>query len=94
MPQIQPARFDAAHKDWLEDLKVGDLVVYTQARCYDVFPWNGEDILVYPGDWLHGRVEETSLAEHPELRRYLPDTFDSEAAKPRDTSYDRRVGRG
>ncbi len=80
MPQIQPARFDEAHKAWLEDLKVGDLVVYTQARCYDVFRWEDEDILVMPGDWLHGRVEETSLAEHPELRRYLPDTFDTEAA--------------
>lgn len=80
LPQPQPARFGEGHKAWLEDLKVGDLVVYTQARTYDVFPWDGEDILVHPGDWLHGRIEDSTLAEHPELRRYIRDEFNTEAA--------------
>ena len=94
VPQRQPARFQAGHEGWLEDLKVGDLVVYTLARCYDVFPWNGEDILVYPGEWLHGRVEDVSVADDPSLRRYLPDTFDTEATKRPPTERDARVGRG
>ncbi len=78
-PEILPARFAAGHQDWLETVKVGDLVVFTQARAYDVFQFENEDIIVYPGCWLHGRVEETSMADHPELRRYLPDSFDTEA---------------
>jgi hypothetical protein len=78
MPQIQPARFDQRHIERLDTLKVGDLVVYTQARAYDVFNWKGEDILVYPGNWIHGRVEESSIND-PSKRRYLLDNFDTEA---------------
>jgi hypothetical protein len=78
-PAILPARFDEGHRAWLETVKVGDLVVYTQARAYDVFTWHDEDFIVYPGCWLHGRVENTSISDHPELRRYMKDSFDTAA---------------
>lgn len=92
-PAILPGRFDEGHIEWLSQLKVGDLVVFTQARAYDTFRWNDEDIIVFPGCWLHGIVEDTAIADHPELRRYLPDTFDTEAVQWRPTSRDPRVGR-
>jgi hypothetical protein len=71
-----PARFDAAHQEWLSTLKVGDLVIYVQSRAYDVFVWEGEDIIVYPGNWIHGLVDETSIALYPELRRFEREHFD------------------
>ena len=52
------------------DLKAGDLIVYNQARVYDHFRWEHEDILVYPGYWVLGIVKDGVLVEHPELRRY------------------------
>lgn len=70
----KPARFDAGHIEWLQDLKVGDLVVYIQARVYDVFQHDGQDILVYPGDFIQAVVEGTSL-DDPKARRYEKDEF-------------------
>ena len=81
-PAILPARFAEGHREWLETVKVGDLVVYTQARAYDIFTYKDEDFIVYPGCWLHGTVEHASIADHPELRRYMKDSFDTEAPKP------------
>ncbi len=54
----------------INDIKVGDLVVFAQSRVYTTFKWGDADILVYPGNWLYGVVEEHHLVEHPELRRY------------------------
>lgn len=79
----RPPRFDDAHRAWLETVKVGDLVVYVQSRVYDFFVWEGEDILVYPGNWLHGVVDDSMLALHPELRRFEGEQFDDAPhAKP------------
>ena len=79
MPQIQHATFDERHRERLDTLKVGDLVIFTQARAYDVFQWLGADIVVYPGNWLHGKLEEGAIVAIPGLRRYMQDTFDTEA---------------
>ncbi len=54
----------------LENLKVGDLVVFVNSRTYDYFRWGNDDILVYPGNWLYGVVTETHVADHPEVRRF------------------------
>lgn len=70
----KPARFDRGHESWLQDLKVGDLVVYIQARVYDVFKHDGHDILVYPGDWIQAVVEDSTLSD-PSRRRYEQDEF-------------------
>lgn len=64
------ARFGLGHERLLSDLKVGDLVVYTSARIYDVFAWENEDILLYPGNFIHAVIERSHLADHPEARRY------------------------
>lgn len=52
------------------DLKLGDIVVYNQARVFDHFRFHASDILVYPGYWILGIVKDGVLVEHPELRRY------------------------
>lgn len=57
------------------ELEVGDLVLFTNARVLDYFHFEGEDILVYPGNWLHGVVTGIHLADHPEQRRYEPENF-------------------
>lgn len=79
LPQRQPARFDEGHKAWLEDLAVGDLVTFQQARSYDVFQWRGVDILVFPGDWIFGKLTSGPLVDQPHLRRYMQDSFDTAA---------------
>jgi hypothetical protein len=77
-PAVLPPRFSAGHQERLALLKPGDLVVYTQARAYDVFNFMGEDILVYPGCWIHGVVEDASINDVSK-RRYLEDSFDTAA---------------
>lgn len=57
------------------ELAVGDLVVFTNARVLDHFTWEGDDILVYPGNWLHGVVTGIHLATNPDLRRYEREDF-------------------
>lgn len=65
--------FTPMHAGLLDSLKVGDLVVFTNARVYDTFKWENEDILVYPGCWIHGVVTDTHLDNFPSLRRYEPE---------------------
>jgi len=65
--------FSAGHQEWLSSLKVGDLAIYVQSRVYDDFEYDGQRILVYPGNWILGIVDETTLA--PELRRYEGDEY-------------------
>ena len=77
----KPARFDAGHEEWLRDLKVGDLVIYIQARIYDVFQHDGQDIIVYPGDWIQAVVEDSTLSD-PARRRYEKDDY-SDPTPPR-----------
>lgn len=69
-PRPPPVVFTEGHRARIEDLSIGDLVVYVTSRVYDHFQWREHDILVYPGNWLLGVVTETHLAERPELRRY------------------------
>lgn len=92
-PRRQPAVFGEAHLASLDTVKVGSLVVFTQSRAYDVFRWEGRDIIVFPGQWLHGVLEGVPIAERPELRRYMLDTFDT-AAPEKPVVRDARVGRG
>lgn len=72
VPRCPPPRFGVGHVDALVEIAVGSLVVYNKARIYDTFRWEGEDFLVYPGNWIHGVVEDTYLAENPDVRRYEP----------------------
>ena len=58
-----------------DELKPGDLIVYIQSRVYDVFEWEGEDILVYPGNWIMGVADSMTITD-AELRRYERDEFD------------------
>lgn len=58
------------------ELSVGDLVLFVNARILDHFHWEGDDILVYPGNWLHGVVTGIHLADHPDERRYEPENFE------------------
>jgi hypothetical protein len=51
------------------DVKAGDLVVYNNARVYDTFRHEEDDILVYPGIWLEGVVTDTHL-DNPRVRRF------------------------
>ena len=60
-------------------IMTGDLVLFTNARILDTFAWEGDDILVYPGNWIHGVVTETYLARSPGARRYELETFDTVA---------------
>lgn len=71
----KPAQFNEGHRAWLEEIKVGDLVVYIQSRVYEFFEWEGEDILVYPGNWIMGVAGDLTITEE-ELRRYERDQFD------------------
>lgn len=71
----KPPVFTPEHAAWLSDLKVGDLVIYVQARVYDFFVWEGADILIYPGCWLMGHVIEGTIL-NPDARRYLREQFD------------------
>jgi hypothetical protein len=74
--RAKPALFDAAHAAWLDELSVGDLIVYVQSRVYDHFEWEGRDVLVYPGNWVYGAITGTSLNANPHLRRYEGEQFD------------------
>lgn len=71
----KPAQFNEGHQSWLDGLRAGDLVVYIQSRVYDVFEWEGVDLLVYPGNWILGVAGDLSISEE-ELRRYERDDFD------------------
>lgn len=53
-----------------EDIAVGDIVVFVSSRVYTSFRWGDHDILVYPGNWLYGVLEDHHLAAEPERRRY------------------------
>jgi hypothetical protein len=61
--------FTHAHEMDLDDLKVGDLVVYNHARVYDHFPFGEFDIFVYPGCWIYGVVTGLHVND-PSVRRY------------------------
>jgi hypothetical protein len=71
-PSVSDAEFEG-------ELAVGDLVLFTNARVLDFFTWDGEDILIYPGNWLHGVVTEVYLSDNPERRRYEPENFEMPA---------------
>ncbi len=51
-------------------VEVGDLVVFNQARVHDHFRWGSTDILVYPGEWLGGKIVDGVLVDNPTLREY------------------------
>jgi hypothetical protein len=58
-------------QDWNGDvIAVGDLVVFNQARVHDHFRWGQHDILVYPGEWLCGKITTGVLVDDPSLREY------------------------
>lgn len=65
-----PPAFSLGHKLALADVQPGDLVVYNAARIYDYFEFEGDNVLLYPGNWIYGVVEQTNIAEQPELREY------------------------
>ncbi len=49
--------FTPMHADFLPQLTVGALVIFVNARVYEAFHWETEEILVYPGCWLYGIIE-------------------------------------
>lgn len=61
--------FTPIHEGLVGHLHVGDLVIFNQARVYEVFKWEGDDILVYPGNWILGVVSGLPM-DVPEVRRY------------------------
>ncbi len=69
-PRVKHGVFSEAAAAQLDDLKVGDLVVFVNSRAYDHFRWGNDDILVYPGNWIYGVVTGTHVAENPEVRRF------------------------
>jgi hypothetical protein len=75
------------------DLEVGDLVLFTNARILDHFHWEGDDILIYPGNWLHGVVTGTFLADNPAARRYDKEGFESKAPEHGDFMAKARPGK-
>lgn len=68
---VNPVSFGQGHLDVLDEVQAGDLVVYSTARPYDSFKYDGFEYVVYPGNWLYGVVRGTHLADHPEARRYV-----------------------
>lgn len=69
-PRTPGPRFTPAHRASRQAIKVGALVVFINARVYEVFRWETEDLLVYPGNWILGVIEGSYLADHPDARRY------------------------
>jgi hypothetical protein len=51
------ASFTPMHAGLVSQLTVGSLVIFVNARVYEKFQWETEEILVYPGCWLYGIVE-------------------------------------
>lgn len=68
--RLPMAAFTMSHKLELSQLAPGDLVIYNQARIFETFPFQGDDVILYPGNWIYAIVEEANLTERPELREY------------------------
>jgi hypothetical protein len=73
-PRVEAPIFSGELERAIAELRPGDLVLFNNARVYEVFKYDGKDILVYPGNWILAVMTNNHhLVRNPSVRRYAPE---------------------